>query len=111
MPEITICIEIDEKGQISVGQEPAEAEAAPEAAPAAPGAPAPAAPAQIPAGMDAQLVGGEEEGEKSYMQPVGSIDEALAKAKALLQAGGQDDQSQQAAAAQQAFGAIRGGAQ
>jgi succinyl-CoA synthetase beta subunit len=69
---ITVCIEIDDQGQVMVGQEPAEQ---PQAQPG---------PVEAQA---QQLMGGEEE--QSTMKPVASVDEALAVAKQLLSQGQQ----------------------
>jgi hypothetical protein len=68
---IKVCIEVDDKGQVTVGQEPPE-QAAPQN-----GAPE----AQMGA-----LMGGEGQ-ERSYMKPVASVDEALAVAKQMLAQG------------------------
>jgi hypothetical protein len=75
MAEIKVCIEIDEDGTISVGAEPPEAGDDAEAADAG----------QTPGMTDlAAPQGGEEGAEKSYMEPVKSIDEALSVARDLL---------------------------
>ena len=96
--ETTVQIEIDEKGQISVGMVPPEAEAGDEGAGEQQGAPAAAQPAQA-GGAQSQMAAlmaggqgqgaaqGEEGAEADYMKPVRSIDEALAVAKQLLTQG------------------------
>lgn len=74
----TICIELDDDGTVSVGEEPPEAEV-PEQSGAAPAEGAEAAPTGTAA------AGGEEEAEKAYMKPAKNIDDALRQAKALLE--------------------------
>lgn len=81
MAEITVCIEIDEQGQITVGQEPPEDDGS-ESDGQDPGL----ASAQAGQMTDlSQPAGDEEDTEKSYMQPVKSIDEALKMARQILQ--------------------------
>lgn len=83
MAEITVCIEIDENGQITVGAEPTEDEAMGEdSASSADGS------GEIDL-ADPQSAGSsgessEEDAEKSYMQPVKSIEQALSVARDLL---------------------------
>lgn len=90
--KITVCIEIDADGRISVGQEPEEgAESADTGAAAAPGGM-----------MDlSQPQGDEESAENDYMQPVQSINEALSVARRLLQ--GNAGASSEQGAADSAF--------
>lgn len=102
MAEITVCIEIDDQGQISVGMEPQESEDA-------------GAQGSAPSQQGGQMTnladipaGDEEDAEKSYMQPAKSIDQALSMARdMLMQASGQGPEVEQGAA-DDAFKARRG---
>lgn len=102
-----VCIDVDEQGKVSVGQEPEEGGDQASTAGGTPGA----QPVQAQAaallgggGESASLAGGGESAEQSYMRPVPSIDAALQVAKQLLTAG-QGDQAQGAdAQMQQGFG-------
>jgi hypothetical protein len=83
---ISVCIEIDDTGAITVGAEPPEQEGAmPDAGQDPAAAPGMTDLSQPPTADD-------ESAEKSYMQPAKSIDDALSIARGLLrqatQAGG-----------------------
>lgn len=85
----TVCIELDDNGQFSVGIEPENESAlnggAPEGSPQ------------------------EEQGDKSFMQPAASLDDALEQARQLLSDGADTAQANDAAF-QSGFKAVRGGA-
>jgi hypothetical protein len=84
MAELTVCIEMDEAGKLSVGVKPPDGQGAPAAGGSG------EAQAQ-------QLMGdGEQEGApQSYLRPVPSVDAALEVARQLLTQG-QQSQGQQA---------------
>jgi hypothetical protein len=73
MAEITVCIEIDEDGTISVGAEPSESEDSSDPSQA-----------QGMTDLSQPPEAGEEDAEKSYMKPVNSIEQALSVARDLL---------------------------
>lgn len=84
MAELTVCIEMDEAGKLSVGVQPPDQEGAPDKSGEA---------------QAQQLMGGpqgdEEGAEQSYMRPVPSIDAALQVARQILTQA-QQGQGQQA---------------
>ena len=113
--KISIKVEVGEDGRIMVGQEPAEAEGEGEGAAPIEGQAAElmaaGAPAGPPGGMPPGMPGGGGEGpeegmEESYMQPVGSPEEAGAAVVQMLQAamGGGAEPTGAAAEAQFAKG-------
>jgi hypothetical protein len=77
MAEITVCIEIDEDGTISVGAEPSESEDSSDDG-------SDPSQAQGMTDLSQPPEAGEEDAEKSYMKPVNSIEQALSVARDLL---------------------------
>ena len=98
MAEIKVCIEVDEAGTILVGAEPPEG-GEPMGAELGPDGTTNMADM---AGTD-EMAPGEEETEQSYMQEVGSIEEALSVARDLLKNAGQVGPALEQQAADSAF--------
>lgn len=97
--KITVCIEIDADGTISVGAKPPEGDDGADSA------------GQGDPGMTdlSEAPDDDESEEASYMRPVKSIDQALAVARDLLQNAGQVGPAMEQGAADTAFQSRRGG--